>query len=223
LITRCAFDEAREAAAQGARTQSRLKDDHSAFPPFGLHWLLGLLHVHNADLQEALASFRLEIDEGRPTIYYRELHVQSWIGIGYAPQGCADPRQLTTHFRYDAIEPPRSVECRFDLSRIEAALEALEKSSSVLAGEVRATRETAEAAKSAAEEARDKAQEALIEEGCDPPAHVCNPPIYVSNRLPMIGTITLRPEPFDPSTSSGSPRASSRGDSRTLAQGEPQQ
>ena len=127
--------------------------------------------------------------------FYDEALLREVAGGPYAPQGFADPRELKTHFRYDAIEPPRSVECRFDLSRIEAALAALEKSSSLLAVEMRATRESAQAAKSAAEEARDKAQEVLIKEDGDPPAHVCNPPIYVSNRLPVIGTITLRPEP----------------------------
>ena len=118
FVARCAFEEARESAAQGARTQSRLKDDHSAFPPFGLHWLLGLLHLHNGDLKEALASFRLEIDEGRPTtIYYRELHVQSLIGIGYAQLANRKRTAAVDAFREALVVLPSSGRALVGLAR----------------------------------------------------------------------------------------------------------
>jgi hypothetical protein len=125
--------------------------------------------------------------------FYDEALLREVAGGPYAPQGYADPRELKTHFQYDEIDPPRLAECRFDLTRVETALRALEKSCSTLAIEVSETKATAQAARIAAEEARDKADAVLIKE--DPPAHVCEPPIYVSNRLPVIGTITLRPQP----------------------------
>jgi hypothetical protein len=111
-------------------------------------------------------------------------------GGPYAPHGYADPRGLKTHFQYDQspLPPPtRPAECKFDLTRVEAALQALEKTCSTLAAQVDATKESADAAKAAAEEARDKVHALPADD--DPP-----PPIYVSNRLPVIGTITLRPQ-----------------------------
>jgi hypothetical protein len=128
-------------------------------------------------------------------------------GGPYAPHGYADPRELRTHFPYtesaspspsppSPVPPPRSTaECKFDPAGIEAPLATLKSLCSNLVEQIDATREIAEAAKVAAEEARRAAEEARDEVRTVVSREEAAVPVYVSDRLPVIGTITLRPQP----------------------------
>ena len=100
------------------------------------------------------------------------------------------------------IQPARPAECTFDLTRIDTALQALERTCSAVATEVGATKasvdaakESADAAKSAAEHAQGAAEEARDDARRVLRRDAVEPPVYVSNRLPLVGTITLRPQP----------------------------
>jgi hypothetical protein len=120
-------------------------------------------------------------------------------GGPYAPQGYADPRELRTHFQFTEIAPPEppagpTTDNKFDPARIEAALVALQSVCSNLVEQVSATRVQAEAARVAAEEAKAAAEQAREEVRSVASKEEPAGPVYVSDPLPVIGTITLRPQ-----------------------------
>ena len=149
--------------------------------------------IASAGAPHASIKYRHPFDEGA---LLREV-----AGGPYAPHGYADPRGLTTHFHYDVVEPARPAACTCDLTRVETALQALGRTCSALATQVGATKASVDAAKEsadaakfaaehaqgAAEDARDEARRVLRSDGV-------KPPVYVSNRLPLVATITLRPQ-----------------------------
>lgn len=124
-------------------------------------------------------------------------------GGPYAPEGYADPREQKTHFTYDAVPSPgpdptptptpTPTPAPVDLAPV---LELLRQSVAALA-DVQATcalvRQDATVAASAAIDAKNMAEQVrqrlVLLDGLEAP-----PRVFRSNRLPILGTITLTAE-----------------------------
>jgi DNA-binding winged helix-turn-helix (wHTH) protein len=101
FTARQAFVPALAAASAGAAAQSRqLEHQGAPFPSIGLHWLRGLLLLHERQIGLAIASFAREMDELREAqIYAAEFRVNAQVGAGFAHLAADDATGAVDAFR----------------------------------------------------------------------------------------------------------------------------
>lgn len=101
FIARQAFVPALAAVTAGAAAQSRgVAHEGAPFPSIGLHWLRGLLLLHERQIALAVQSFAREIDElPDDQIYAREFRANAQIGAGFAHLSAGDPGVAAEVFR----------------------------------------------------------------------------------------------------------------------------
>jgi tetratricopeptide (TPR) repeat protein len=109
FTARQAFAPALLAASAGAAAQSRQAIDASPFPAVGLHWLRGLLLLHERQLGLAIESFAREMDELREAqVYAREFRVNAQVAAGFAHLAAHDATGAIDAFRMALETLPRN-------------------------------------------------------------------------------------------------------------------
>jgi DNA-binding winged helix-turn-helix (wHTH) protein/cytochrome c-type biogenesis protein CcmH/NrfG len=105
FVARQAFDRAETLVSKGAERQTREASvADTLFPPFGLHWLHGLVLLQRGAVGDALRAFTREIDTGRATsLYYPEFKLNAVVASGFAHLAAADADGAIRAFR-EAIE-----------------------------------------------------------------------------------------------------------------------
>ena len=110
FVARQAFAPALAAAEDGAEAQSRQTASESTpFPAIGLHWLRGLLLLHDGRVGRAIQAFAREIDELRDEqIYATEFRVNAQVAAGFAHLAASDPAGAVDAFRSALEQLPRN-------------------------------------------------------------------------------------------------------------------
>jgi DNA-binding winged helix-turn-helix (wHTH) protein/Tfp pilus assembly protein PilF len=83
-VARNALELAAQALRQGTAVQARHANRRERFPANGLHWMLGLIHLHRGDPATATAEFEAEIEFARQQLYATEFAIAAWNGRGFA-------------------------------------------------------------------------------------------------------------------------------------------
>jgi DNA-binding winged helix-turn-helix (wHTH) protein len=101
FVARQAFDRAETLVSKGAERQTREASvADTLFPPFGLHWLHGLMLLRRGAIGDALRAFTREIDTGRATsVYYPEFKLNAVVASGFAHLAAADADGAIRAFR----------------------------------------------------------------------------------------------------------------------------
>jgi DNA-binding winged helix-turn-helix (wHTH) protein len=109
FVARQAFEQALAAADAGAAAQSRhATHERVPFPMGGLHWLRGLLLLHDRRVGAALQAFAREMDELREDqIYAAEFRVNAQVGAGFAHLQASDAAGAVDAFRQALEVLPR--------------------------------------------------------------------------------------------------------------------
>lgn len=110
LTARQAFGPALAAASAGAAAQSRhLNQEAGPFPAIGLHWLRGLLLLHERQIGLAIESFAREIDELHESqAYVQEVRVHAQVAAGFAHLAARDATGAVDVFRMSLETVPWS-------------------------------------------------------------------------------------------------------------------
>lgn len=110
FTARQAFGPALAAATAGAAAQSRhLGQEPGPFPAIGLHWLRGLLLLHERQVGLAIEAFAREIDELQEAqAYAREVRVHAQVAAGFAHLAARDATGAVDVFRMSLETVPWS-------------------------------------------------------------------------------------------------------------------
>lgn len=123
FIARQAFVPAMDAATAGADAQSQQGALAGlSFPAAGLHWLRGVLLLHQRQTGHAVQAFVREMEEGHPgRIYADEFRVNALVGAGFAHLATGDPAVAIEAFRNALAIVPRHGRALIGLQQAFAA------------------------------------------------------------------------------------------------------
>jgi tetratricopeptide (TPR) repeat protein len=131
FIARQAFQTAKSHIEKGAARQSQEAEATTTlFPSFGLHWLHGLVLLHQDRIGDALRAFAREIDTGRDTsIYYPEFRLNATIASGFAHLAAQDGDGALRAFRAALEQQPGNGRALVGLYRALAQVGAADEAS----------------------------------------------------------------------------------------------
>jgi DNA-binding winged helix-turn-helix (wHTH) protein len=102
---------------QGGAVQDRQRTRHERFPALGLHWLLGLVHLAQGDVDAALADFDRELvvtDMNR--LYGREYAMHARLGRGLACLAANRPADAILEFEPALVLYPNHAQTHLALA-----------------------------------------------------------------------------------------------------------
>jgi tetratricopeptide (TPR) repeat protein len=134
FVARQAFDRAEELLAKGAERQSREASvADTLFPPFGLHWMHGLVLLRRGAIGDAMRAFTREIDGGRvSSVYYPEFKLNAVVASGFAHLAAADADGAIRAFREAVEQHPSNGRALVGLQRALLRASALSDASQML-------------------------------------------------------------------------------------------